>query len=103
MVQSLLHTAPHVTSVFEADLSAVVAHRQKHQAEFGKRGTALTLSAYFIAAVVDAVRSVPEANSRWSEDAIELYDTINVGVATALEGGGLIVPVLRAIESRGPI
>jgi 2-oxoglutarate dehydrogenase E2 component (dihydrolipoamide succinyltransferase) len=100
MVQSLLHTAPHVTSVFEADMSAVVAHRKAHQAEFAQRGTALTLSAYFVAAAVDAIRAVPEANSRWSDDALEVYDSINIGVAAALEAGGLIVPVLRAVEGR---
>jgi 2-oxoglutarate dehydrogenase E2 component (dihydrolipoamide succinyltransferase) len=99
MVQSLLHTAPHVTSVFEVDMSAVNAHRAKERAHFEERGTALTLSAYFVAATVDALRAVPEANSRWCDDALEIYETINIGVATAIEGGGLIVPVLRAVES----
>jgi 2-oxoglutarate dehydrogenase E2 component (dihydrolipoamide succinyltransferase) len=99
MVQSLLHSAPHVTSVFEADMSAVVAHRKAHQGEFAERGAALTLSAYFVAAAVDGIRAVPEANSSWSDDALEIYDTINIGVAAALAGGGLIVPVLRAVES----
>jgi 2-oxoglutarate dehydrogenase E2 component (dihydrolipoamide succinyltransferase) len=98
MVQSLLHTAPHVTSVFEADMSAVVAHRTRHQEEFAGRGAALTLSAYFVAAAVDGIRAVPEANSRWNDDALEVFDTINIGVAAAIEGGGLIVPVLRAVE-----
>jgi 2-oxoglutarate dehydrogenase E2 component (dihydrolipoamide succinyltransferase) len=100
MVQSLLHTAPHVTSVFEVDMSAVNAHRARNRADFEERGTALTLSAYFVAASVDAIRAVPEANSRWSDDALEIYETINIGVAAAIEGGGLIVPVLRSVESR---
>jgi 2-oxoglutarate dehydrogenase E2 component (dihydrolipoamide succinyltransferase) len=100
MVQSLLHTAPHVTSLFEADMSAVSAHRRKNLADFEQRGAALTLTAYFVAAAVDAIRAVPESNSRWSDDALEIYDTINIGVAAALEGGGLLVPVLRAVESR---
>jgi 2-oxoglutarate dehydrogenase E2 component (dihydrolipoamide succinyltransferase) len=100
MVQSLLHTAPHVTSVFETDMSAVVAHRKRHQEEFAGRGTTLTLSAYFVAAALEGIRAVPEANSRWHDDALDVYDTVNIGVAAALEGGGLIVPVLRAVESR---
>jgi 2-oxoglutarate dehydrogenase E2 component (dihydrolipoamide succinyltransferase) len=100
MVQSLLYTAPHVTSVFEVDLSAVIAHRSKNRADFEQRGAALTLTAYFVAAAVDGVRAVPEANSRWNDDALEIYDTINIGVATALENGGLLVPVLRAVETR---
>ena len=99
MLQSL-NTAPHVTSVFEADLSAVLAHRRRHLAPFEARGVALTLSAYFVAAAVDAIRAVPEANSRWGEEALEIYDTINMGVAAALEGGGLMVPVLRGVEAR---
>jgi 2-oxoglutarate dehydrogenase E2 component (dihydrolipoamide succinyltransferase) len=99
MVQSLLHTAPHVTSVFEVDMSAVNAHRAKERANFQERGSALTLSAYFVAATVDALRAVPEANSRWCDDALEIFETMNIGVATAIEGGGLLVPVLRAVES----
>lgn len=99
MVQSL-NSAPHVTSVFEADMSAVIEHRNKNHAAFEQRGAALTLSAYFIAAAVDAIRAVPEANSRWAEDVLEIYDAINMGVAAALGGGGLIVPVLRGVESR---
>jgi 2-oxoglutarate dehydrogenase E2 component (dihydrolipoamide succinyltransferase) len=100
MVRSLLHTAPHVTSVFEADMSAVNAHRRKNQADFKERGAALTLSGYFVAAAADGVRAVPEVNSRWHDDALEIYDTLNIGVAAAIEGGGLIVPVLRGVESR---
>jgi len=100
MVQSLLHTAPHVTSVFEADMSAVIAHRSRNRADFEARGAALTLSAYFVAAAVDAIRIVPEANSRWNDDALEIYETMNIGVAAAIEGGGLIVPVLRAVVGR---
>jgi len=100
MVQSLLHTAPHVTSVFEADMTAVNAHRRKNQGDFKERGAALTLSAYFVAAAADGVRAAPEVNSRWCDDALEIYDTLNIGVAAAIEGGGLIVPVLRGVESR---
>lgn len=99
MVESLLHTAPHVTTVFEADLGAVLAHRAKHRAEFERRGTPLTLTAYFALACVDAIRAVPEANSRWTDDAQEIYRHVDVGIATALEDRGLVVPVLRGVES----
>jgi 2-oxoglutarate dehydrogenase E2 component (dihydrolipoamide succinyltransferase) len=100
MVQSLLHTAPHVTTVFEADMTAVLAHRQKHRDEFAKRGVPLTLTAYFLQAIVDAIRAVPEANSRWTDSALEIFDSIHVGVGTAIEEGGLLVPVLRDVQSR---
>jgi 2-oxoglutarate dehydrogenase E2 component (dihydrolipoamide succinyltransferase) len=100
MVQSLLHTAPHVTTVFEADMTAVLAHRQKHRDEFAKRGAPLTLTAYFLQATVDGMRAVPEVNSRWTDSALEVFDAIHIGVGTALEEGGLVVPVLRDVQSR---
>jgi 2-oxoglutarate dehydrogenase E2 component (dihydrolipoamide succinyltransferase) len=98
MVESLLHTAPHVTTVFEVDMGEVLAHRQRHREEFARQGVTLTLTAYFAQAAVTAIRAVPEANSRWTEAALEIYDTINLGIATAAEGG-LVVPVLHHVES----
>ncbi len=98
MVESLLHTAPHVTTVFEVDMGEVLAHRQQHREELARRGVSLTLTAYFAQAAVAAIREVPEANSRWRDAALEIYDTINLGIATAAEGG-LVVPVLHRAES----
>ncbi|MGH8210084.1 MAG: dihydrolipoamide acetyltransferase family protein [Steroidobacteraceae bacterium] len=100
MVQSLLHTAPHVTTVFEADMTAVLAHRLEHRDELARRGVPLTLTAYFLQAIVDAIGAVPEANSRWTDSELEVFDSIHIGVATALEEGGLVVPVLRDVQSR---
>ena len=99
MVQSLLHTAPHVTTVFEADLTAVLEHRQRNKDDFVRRGAPLTLTAYFLQATVAAIRAVPEANSRWTDSALEVFDSMHIGVATALETG-LVVPVLRDVQSR---
>jgi 2-oxoglutarate dehydrogenase E2 component (dihydrolipoamide succinyltransferase) len=98
MVDSLLHTAPHVTTIFETDLGSVLAHRERHRTDFEQRGASLTLTAYFLAACVDAIREVPEANSRWTDDALEIYDTIDIGVGTAIEGKGLVVPVVRSVQ-----
>jgi 2-oxoglutarate dehydrogenase E2 component (dihydrolipoamide succinyltransferase) len=100
MVQSLLHSAPHVTTVFEADLSAVLADRARRKAAAAQAGVALTLTAYFVQATVAAIRAVPEANSRWTEEALELYEPIHLGIATAVEGTGLVVPVLRDAHTR---
>jgi len=100
MVQSLLHTAPHVTTVFEADMAAVLEDRARRREEFALRGVPLTLSAYFVQAAVAAIRVVPEANSRWTDAALEIFDAIHIGVATAVEGSGLIVPVLRDAHTR---
>ncbi|HLN33366.1 MAG TPA: 2-oxo acid dehydrogenase subunit E2 [Gemmataceae bacterium] len=93
MVESMLKTAPHVTAVFEVDLSTVVVHRRKNQPEYERNGVKLTYSAYFVAAAVQAVQAVPEVNSRWHEDALEVYSDCNIGIASAVEGG-LLVPVI---------
>jgi len=99
MVQSLLHTAPHVTTVFEADFGAILAHRARHRSHFESQGVSLTLTAYILLACVDAIRAVPEVNARWHEDSLEVFDEISIGVGTAVEGKGLIVPVVRAVQT----
>lgn len=90
--------APHVTTLFEVDLSRVIAHRKQHAAEFDRQGVRLTLTAYFIAACVQALRAQPELNSSFEEDALVLHTDCNVGVGTALGSGGLIVPVLHRAQ-----
>ena len=100
MVQSLLHTSPHVTTVFEADLSSVLADRARQRAAFARAGVPLTLTAYFVQAAVAALRAVPEANSRWTDTALELHEAMNIGIATAVEGTGLVVPVLQGAQAR---
>lgn len=98
MSQSL-SSAPHVTAVFEADFSAIIAHRQAKKQDFAKDGVNLTFTAYFIAACVEAMKVAPTINSRWHDDALEVFDDINIGVGTALGDKGLIVPVVpRAQE-----
>jgi 2-oxoglutarate dehydrogenase E2 component (dihydrolipoamide succinyltransferase) len=97
MVQSM-SVAPHVTSIFDADLSSVVAHRDANKADFEKRGAKLTYTAYFVAAAVEGLKAVPEANSRWHDDRLEIFDDFNIGIATALPKGGLIVPVIMKAQ-----
>ena len=98
MVASLMHTAPHVTAVFEADLSAVMQHRTANKENFSKAGTALTLTAYFVAASITAIQKVPRVNSRWFDEHLEIFHHINMGIGTALGDQGLIVPVLHDVQ-----
>jgi len=91
MVKSV-QAAPHVTAVFEADMSRVVAHRN------GFTGKKPTYTAYFVRAAVAAIKAVPQANSRWHPDALEIFDDCNIGIAVALPDGGLIVPVLHQAQ-----
>lgn len=97
MAQSM-SVAPHVTSIFDADLSAVIKNRDASKSDFESRGAKLTYTAYFVAAAVEALKAVPEANSRWHDDNLEIFDDINIGVATALPNGGLIVPVITKAQ-----
>lgn len=97
MVRSVA-TAPHVTALFEADLTRVLADREQRRAEFRQQGVELTLTAYFIAASVAAMRAVPQVNSRFHEDGLEVFSDINIGVGTALDDRGLIVPVVHKAQ-----
>ena len=97
MVLSKLRTAPHVTTVFEADMSAVSAHRAAHKDEFARRGINLTFTAYFVAAIAQALRRHPHVNSQWRDDGLLLKPEINVGMAVALDDG-LIVPVIKRAD-----
>lgn len=90
--------APHVTAVFEADFSAIIAHREANRAAFAKKGVKLTYTAYLVAAAAEAMKVAPAINSRWHADKLELYDDINIGVGTALGTKGLIVPVVRKVQ-----
>lgn len=100
MVESLLHTSPHVTSVFELDMSNVIEHRRWHKKEFADQGVNLTFTAYFLAASAAAIKAVPQVNSRFHEDALEVFQQINIGVGTALGDRGLVVPVVEAVQSK---
>ena len=93
------HTAPHVTSVFEVDMSRVLAHRAANKASFARDGVDLTLTPYFVAAVVAGLKAVPIVNSQWAEDKIILKREVNVGIAVALDEG-LIVPVIKNADEK---
>lgn len=98
MVASMA-TAPHVTTVFEADLGRVLKHRKQHLAACEREGIKLTLTAYIVAACARALEANPEVNSSFHEDALEIHGDCNIGVGTALGNEGLIVPVIHRAQS----
>lgn len=101
IAQNMLNSvtvAPHVTAMFEADFSAIIAHRKAHRAAFELEGVNLSFTAYFIAACVEAMRAAPAVNSRWYDDRLEIFEDINIGVGTALGDKGLIVPVISRCQ-----
>jgi 2-oxoglutarate dehydrogenase E2 component (dihydrolipoamide succinyltransferase) len=91
-------TAPHVTTVFEADMSRAAAHRQANKAAFERDGVRLTFTAYFMAAAAAALKSYPVVNSSWSEAGLVLHRQVNIGMATSLGEDGLIVPVIKSAD-----
>jgi 2-oxoglutarate dehydrogenase E2 component (dihydrolipoamide succinyltransferase) len=98
MARSLAE-APHVTTLFEADLTRVLAHRKRHAEDYRSRGARLTLTTYFVSACARALKLHREVNATFHADALELHADVNIGVGTALGTEGLIVPVIhRASE-----
>ncbi|HLY58202.1 MAG TPA: 2-oxo acid dehydrogenase subunit E2, partial [Stellaceae bacterium] len=93
-----LATAPHVTAVFEADFTAIAAHRAAHKSGFERQGAALTYTAYFVAAAAAAMRAVPAVNSQFHDDRLDLFHDVNIGIGTALGDKGLVVPVIRRCQ-----
>jgi 2-oxoglutarate dehydrogenase E2 component (dihydrolipoamide succinyltransferase) len=95
MVNSV-HTAPHVTSFVEADVTNLVKWRNKVKKSFEeKEGQKLTFTPIFIEAIAKALRDFPEVNSSIDGDSIIIKSNINIGMATALPSGNLIVPVIK--------
>jgi 2-oxoglutarate dehydrogenase E2 component (dihydrolipoamide succinyltransferase) len=97
-MQQSVTVAPHVTSVFEVDFSAIIAHRKRNKEIFAKQGVNLTFTAYFIATCVEAMKASPEVNSRWHADHLEIFRDVNIGVGASLGDKGLIVPVIHQAQ-----
>lgn len=90
------HTSPHVTSFTEADVTNMVMWRDKVKKEFEKReGTKITFTPLFVEAIVRCIKKFPLINCSIDGDKIIIKKDINIGMATALPSGNLIVPVIK--------
>ncbi len=90
------HTSAHVTSFVEADVTNLVLWRNKVKDEFLRReGEKLTFTPLFIEAVVKALKEFPYVNASIDGTRIIKHKVYNIGMATALPTGNLIVPVIR--------
>ena len=87
--------SPHVTTIMEADMAAVSAHRAANKAVYANQSVNLTFTPYFVAAIAAACQAYPIVNSSWSEEGVAVHGQINVGIATALDPDGLIVPIIK--------
>lgn len=94
------HTSPHVTSFVEADVTAIVNWRNKVKNKFFDReGEKLTFTPIFMEAIVKAIKDFPMVNVELKGDYIIKKNNINLGMATALPSGNLIVPVIQNADN----
>jgi pyruvate dehydrogenase E2 component (dihydrolipoamide acetyltransferase) len=95
-----LDTSAHVTTVFEIDMSKVVATRKKLKPEYEQSyGVNLTYLAFIARATIEAIKNWPWVNGEIRGEQIVAKQFVNLGIAVALEGGkGLIVPVIKNAE-----
>ena len=88
--------SPHVSSFIESDVTNIVKWRGKNKDAFEKReGVKLTYMPIFVRAVVKAIQDFPMINVSVDGDKIIKRKNINIGIATALPDGNLIVPVIK--------
>lgn len=89
-------TSPHVTSYVEADVTNIVLWRERIKKSFEKReGEKITYTPVFIEAIVKAIKDFPMINVSVEGTKILVKKNINIGMATALPSGNLIVPVIK--------
>jgi 2-oxoglutarate dehydrogenase E2 component (dihydrolipoamide succinyltransferase) len=89
-------TSPHVTSFTEADVTNLVQWRDRVKKDFEKReGTKITFTPLFIEAIVRCIKKFPLINCSLDGNNIIIKKDINIGMATALPSGNLIVPVIK--------
>ncbi len=94
-------TSPHVTSFTECDVTNIVRWRDGAKKEYEKKyGEKITYTPIFIEAIVSCIRKYPMINSSVDGDKIIVKKDINIGMATALPSGNLIVPVIRNADTK---
>lgn len=90
------HTSAHVTSFAECDVTNLVLWREKVKKDFEKReGEKITYTPLFIEAIVKSIKKYPLLSSSVDGDRIIVKKDLNIGMATALPNGNLIVPVIK--------
>jgi 2-oxoglutarate dehydrogenase E2 component (dihydrolipoamide succinyltransferase) len=95
------HTSPHVTSYVEADVTNLVLWRNKIKSGFEKReNEKITFTPIFIEAVARAIKDFPMINISVDGSRIIIRKNINIGMATALPSGNLIVPVIKNADQK---
>ncbi|MCD2260676.1 dihydrolipoamide acetyltransferase family protein [Psychroserpens luteolus] len=95
------HTSPHVTAYVEADMTTMVNWRNANKKAFQEKyGERLTFTPLFVEAVAKAVKDFPNINASVDGNTIIVKENINIGMATALPSGNLIVPVVKNADTK---
>lgn len=95
------HTSPHVTAYVEADLTNMVNWRKANKKAFQEKyGEKLTFTPLFVEAVAKAVKDFPNINASVDDNKIIVKEDVNIGMATALPSGNLIVPVVKNADTK---
>jgi 2-oxoglutarate dehydrogenase E2 component (dihydrolipoamide succinyltransferase) len=92
-------TSPHVTTVHEVDMSAVVAAYRALKDAYADRGVKLTYTAFIVQVVAEALAEHRLVNSSWTDQGVQVHPSINIGMAVAIPTG-LIVPVIRNADEK---
>src|SRR5438093_6074025 len=94
-------SAPHAHAVMEVDMTDLMRYRERVRGEFQEReGFDLSPAAFIAKAVVEALRTVPSANSSWTDQGLIRHRELNLGYAVALGDDGLIVPVIKDADGK---
>ena len=96
------HTAPHVTSFDDVEVSALMANRKKYKAIAADKGIHLTFLPYIAKALVAVLKAYPELNASIDDSTEEIVykHYYNIGIATNTEHG-LYVPNVKNVDSKG--
>ena len=95
------HTSPHVTAYVEADVTSMVNWREENKEAFqNKYGEKLTFTPLFVEAVAKAIKDFPNVNASVDGNTIIVKEAINIGMATALPSGNLIVPLIKNADQK---
>lgn len=95
-------TSAHVTSVAEVDVTGIVNYREKTKNEFlAREGMKLTYTPFFAKAVIEGIKQFPMVNVSVDDKNIIKHNRLNLGFATALPDGNLIVPVIKNADNYG--
>ena len=94
-------SAPHAHAVMEVDMTGLMRYRERVKGEFQEReGFDLSPAAFIAKGVVEALRTVPQVNSSWTDQGLIRHRELNLGYAVALGEDGLIVPVIKDADGK---